>query len=117
MDPLLASLTRTAIPLIHYAATDVYLLSTLSHTARKRRQSTAGCEPARSAQLRHPATWLPCATHACMWYFWMTSCPRCKYAPCAYSETASIASMNVASQRLTGFSQKVGLRLFSAIGK
>ena len=43
--------------------------------------------------------------------------PRCKSAPSAYSETASIASMNVAISALTGFSQKVGLRLFSAIGK
>jgi hypothetical protein len=41
-------------PLIHYAATGVYLLCTLSNTARRRRQSTADCEPVRSAQLRHP---------------------------------------------------------------
>src|SRR5437763_13236796 len=116
-DRLHASLTRTVIPLIHCVATDIYLRSTLSNTARKRRQSTVGCTLALLAQPRHPATWLHCATRACMWRTWMTSHCRCKYAPYVYSETASIASMNVASQQQTDFSQKAGLRLFNAISE
>src|SRR5881398_2211590 len=103
IDRLHASLTRTVIPLIHCVATDIYLRSTLSNTARKRRQSTVGCTLAPLAQprhpatsLHHPATSLHCATHACMWRTWITSHRRCKYAPYVYSETASIAFMNVA---------------------
>ena len=53
-------------------------VSTLSNTPRKPRQSTVDCVPARSAQRRHPAIWLPCATPGCMWYFWMTLGRRCR---------------------------------------
>src|SRR5207249_9236852 len=44
-------------------------------------QSTAGCTHAPLAQLRQPATWLHCATRACMWRTWMTSDRRCRFPP------------------------------------
>jgi hypothetical protein len=49
-----ASLTRTVIPQIHCVATDIYLPSTVSNTARKRQQSTADCTHARLGTTASP---------------------------------------------------------------
>src|SRR5947207_8360313 len=101
IDRLHASLTRTVIPLIHCVAADIYLLCTLSNIARKRRQSTAGCTHAPVAQLRHPATWLHCATRACMWRTWMTSDRRCRFPPTVCLEKAAIPFTSAVFQPAT----------------
>src|SRR4030095_4320961 len=98
IDRLHASVIRTVIPLIHCVATDIYLPSTLSNTARKRRQSTADCTHARWAQLRHLATWRHCATRACMWRAWMTSDRRCTFVRTDCSATVPTQFMNAAFQ-------------------
>src|SRR5437763_8293873 len=90
IDRLHAWLTRTVILLIHCVAADIYLLCTLSNTARKRQQSTAGCTLAPWAQRRHPAIWLRYATRACMWRTWMTSDRRCRFPPTVCLEKAAI---------------------------
>src|SRR5260370_42057586 len=90
IDRLHALLIRTVIPLIHCVVTDIYLAFTLSNTARKQRQYTADYTHARQAQLRPRATWLRCATRACMWRAWMTSDRRCRFPPTACLEKAAI---------------------------
>src|SRR6267142_5759561 len=96
IDRLHASLTRIVTPLIHYAATDVYLLCTLSNTARKRRQSTAACGPARLVRSHRLATWLPCGTRTCMRRIWMTSHHRFGFVRIACLVTVPTQFMNAA---------------------
>src|SRR2546421_767004 len=98
IDRLHASVTPTVILLILCAVADIYLPSTLSNTARKRRQSTADCTQGGWAQLRRLATWRRCATRACMWRAWMTSNRRCRFVRTDYSAMVPTQFMNAAFQ-------------------